>query len=139
MTETGRELVYEDESGLVHWDDEAQCVELETKHYVSRDAFRSILEQILAVIEERNARKFLADMSRVDRIENEDLLWAETDWFPRCLQAGVMFVAMVMPESAVPLTMVDEAAERISPYAMNEYVRRFFRDIEDAREWLANQ
>jgi hypothetical protein len=35
--------------------------------------------------------------------------------------------------------MVDEVAERSSPYSMNEYARRFFRDVEDAREWLANQ
>jgi hypothetical protein len=139
MAGTGRELAYEDESGVVYWDDEAQCVELETKHYVSSDAFRSALEQLLVVIEERKARKFLVDMSGMDRIGDGDLLWSETDWFPRCLQAGVVFVAMVMPESAAPLAMVDEAADRISTYAMSEYVRRFFNDVEDAREWLAHQ
>ena len=48
---------------------------------------------------------------------------------------------MIVDQVHNPSAMVDEAAERISPYAMNEneYVRRFFRDVEDAREWLANQ
>jgi len=139
MTKTRRELVYEDESGLVHWDDKAQCVEVETKQHVSSEAFRSVLETILGMIKERNARKFLIDMTKMDRIESEDLLWVETDWFPRCLQAGVVFVAIVMPESVASLMMVDKAVERLSPYAISECIERFFNDVDDAREWLANQ
>ena len=53
-----------------------------------------------------------------------DIMWQS--WF---LGGGV-----IVDQVHNPSTMVDEAAERISPYAMNEYVRRFFRDVEDARE-----
>ena len=134
-----RDLVIEDDSGRVYWIDEAQTVEFEAKRYVSSDELRSVLGKILEIIEERNARKFLVDMSRMDRIEVDDLMWVEMEWFPRCLKAGLTFVAMIMPKSLDPLMVVDGAVDRVGSDAVKDFIRRIFTDLEDAREWLAHQ
>ena len=95
-----------------------------------------MMEKVLELIRQKHARKLFADMTVMDTVPNEDLLWTETDWFPRCLKAGLRYSAVVMPKSLASHMSIDKMSERIDP---NAVTRRFFADPESASEWLAKQ
>lgn len=135
---TKRDLLYQDESAKIYWDNEMQGIEFEAIRFVSTTALRATLQRTLDIIRQRKARRFLIGLVNIDCIPMEDLVWAETDWFPRCLQAGIKYVAMVMPKSLSALVAVDKSSSRINP-DVSGFVRRFFSDVEEGRQWLKGQ
>jgi hypothetical protein len=133
-----RNLLYQDESCRVYWDSDVQCIEFDAIRFVSSSALRATLERTLGCIKDKRARKFLIGIDKMDNAPMEDLMWAETDWFPRCLRAGIRYVAMVMPKSLSAFVSVDKATSRIKPDASG-FVRWFIPDIEAGRQWLKEQ
>jgi hypothetical protein len=138
MPATGREIVYQDESGVVYWDAGTQCIEIEVRRYIPGAAFKATLESLFQVIKTKNARKLLADLSRMDKISVEDMTWTETDWLPRSVKAGVVVFATILPKSLSAHMTVDKMSENLVP-ASAEYVRRMFKDVNEAREWVRQQ
>lgn len=136
---TERKLVHEDKSGRIYWDALGQWVELEAIQYASGPDFRSILERALQALKERRSNKMLADISRIGlAFSAEDMIWTETDWFPRCIKAGMKYFAMVMPKALAVHMSVDKFSQKFDPDAIG-YIRRFFTDAEEARKWLRQQ
>lgn len=138
MSATGREIVYQDESGVVYWDVGSQCIEIEVKQYIPGAALKVTLERVLQLIKSKKARKFLADTSRMDKLAGEDMMWVETDWLPRSVEAGVVVFATVPPKSLSAHLAFDKMSENTAP-ASASYVRRVFKDANEAREWVRQQ
>ena len=138
MTTTKREIAYQDESGVVYWDAGRQCIEIEVKRYFPGTAFKVFLESVFQLIRTKKARKLFADLSRMDKISVEDMTWAETDWLPRSVKAGVVVFATILPKSLSGHMTVDKMSENLAP-ASAGYVRRMFRDANEAREWVRQQ
>jgi hypothetical protein len=136
----GRALVFEDHLSRVYWDAEVGCVENESlPGKVSREEFRTTLERLLEIIRRERASKLLANMAKAQDITIEDLLWAEQQWLPRCLAAGVKRFGMVMPASLSVLIEVDKAVDRMKPTEEAGYRRAIFSNVDEAREWLKKQ
>lgn len=138
MSETERELVYEDDSRRLYWDAGVRCVELEVKQYTSIGDNRAAMERVLQLIEGKNATKLLADTANMGKVDDEELTWMETDWLPRILEAGVKFIAVVPPKALASHMVLDQMVTRVDPGATG-HVRRFFHSAEEAREWLKQQ
>jgi hypothetical protein len=134
MSPVERAPVYEDESGLMYWNSALRTVELEAKKYVSSAGYRAFLEKVLDLIKQRHASKLLADLTKLGPTDNQDMVWSETDWFPRCLKAGLKFTALVMPRSLVAHMAVDQMSQRTDLRAVT---RRVFGDVDEARTWLS--
>ena len=75
------ELLHEDQAARIWWDDKAQILELEALQWVSSEYVRGTMERTLELMKQKKARKFLAGMSEMDKVEGDLLLWAESDWF----------------------------------------------------------
>lgn len=138
VTTSKRDLLYQDESARIYWDSDVQCIEFEAIRYVSATALRATLQRTLDLIRQRKARKFLIGLVKVDNIPMEELLWAETNWFPLCLRSGIKYVSMVMPKALSALVAVDKSSSRVNPDASG-FARRFFSDVEEGRRWLKEQ
>ena len=140
MTMIAREQVYEDGIVRIYWDGRAKYVELEGKGAagITGAQVRASLERLLEVVKKKMSRKIMADTAKMDKIDVEDLLWMETDWLPRCLKAGVKYVAVVPPKSLGSHMALDKLTEKVDPGASG-HVRRFFADAESARKWISQQ
>lgn len=138
MSASSREILYEDAAMRVSWDASAKLLELEAKSTPAPGQFRPSLERVLQYIKQKKARKVLADISKMDKLSGDDLVWTETDWFPRELKAGAKLFAVVPPASLMPHMSLDKMAERVDP-STTGHARRFFADAASAREWLARQ
>jgi hypothetical protein len=138
MTTIKRETVYQDESGVVYWDSSSQCIEIEVKKYIPGAPFKATMERVLQLIKAKKARKFLADTSRMDKLAGDDMTWTETDWLPRSVKAGMVVFATVPPKSLSAHLAFDKMSENMAP-ASAGYVRRMFKDANEAREWVRRE
>ena len=117
MSTSRRELVFENNVGLVYWDLEIQCIVLELKQCDCTTEYRPFMERVLQEIRDRGSTKFLADMSQMSEIGVDDLLWTETDWFVRLKEAGVKHVAVVSPEPQDSYISLEKLTEGVDPNA----------------------
>ena len=51
----------------------------------------------------------------LEKLEPEDLLWTETDWFPRAMKSGVKYISLAMPKSLTAHMSMDKLAESLDP------------------------
>jgi len=98
--------------------------------------FRAMMMKVLDCIKEKRARKVLADLAALSALPPDDLIWAETAWFPECLKSGLKTTAVVMPKSLSAHMSLDKMTERID---VKLVTRKFFSDLQTAREWLIKQ
>jgi hypothetical protein len=139
MCATERQVVYKSHAGAVYWDEDTQCVELEILSEISSEDYRDFLERALLLLGEKGAHKLLGDATKMaGRFGIGDMLWAETDWWPRCLKVGLTAFAMAVPKALDLHLSVDKFAEKFDPESSG-YIRKFFTDIDEAREWLRQQ
>ena len=138
MSASSRETLYEDPAVRISWDTNAKLLELEAKSTLALGQFRPIMEKLLQYLKQKRAQKLLADISKIAKISDEDLVWTETDWFPRELKVGARFFAVVPPASLASHMSLDKMTERVDP-GPTGHIRRFFADAVSAREWLAKQ
>jgi hypothetical protein len=90
-------------------------------------------------MEQKRAHKMLVNVFKLDRmIGPEDMVWTETEWFPRCLKGGMKSVAVVMPRSLTSYVSLDKFTQKFDPDS-GGFQRRFFSDPEEARKWLSQQ
>ena len=137
MADTKRKTLYEDSLFRLVWDEETKVLESTSVRQMSSAELRTTQERMLAFIREKKVRKYLADMTLLGNVSAEDILWSETDWFPRCLKAGLKSIAMVMPKALSTHLTIDKKASQSD--SKTGYERRFFKDVESAREWIIKQ
>ena len=97
-------------------------------------ALQAFLEKVLDLLRQRHASKLLADLTKLGPTDNQDLMWSETDWFPRCLKAGLKSTALIMPRSLAVHMAVDQITQRTDPKAV---MRSLLGDVDEARTWLS--
>ena len=141
MGDDNRELMYQDGVSRIYWNGELRCVEFESSEVsgtrtVDSKQIRETLLKVLDVIKEKRARKFLMDATNGTTVPVEDMLWMEKEWLPQGLKTGVKYTAVVVPKSLASHMVVDKLSDTVDPKAMT---KRFFKDRETAREWLARQ
>ena len=136
MAKLGLELVSENECGQVYWNTDLLCVEIAGKRYADSAQYRAMLERALQLLKDRRAKKLLADTATMGvTMSAEDMVWTEMDWFPRCLKAGLKYFAMVMPKALGAHMTVDKFSQKFDPDSSG-FLRRFFTDVTEAKEWL---
>ena len=139
MSATERKVMYKSHAGVIYWDEDAQCVGLEMLSGISSEEYRDFLERALLLLGEKGAHKLLVDATKMaERFGIGDMLWTETDWWPRCLKVGLTAFAMAVPKALDLHLSVDKFAEKFDPESSG-YIRKFFTDINEAREWLRQQ
>ena len=91
----------EDPLFSVRWNDRWKCVEVVWKGFVSGPPFRNCMEQGLALVRQKSARRFLGDFRGGSVMTEEDTTWLKGDWMPRARGAGLLHYAVVMPARVV--------------------------------------
>ena len=62
--------------------------------------------------------------------------WTQTDWFPRTVQVGWKYWALVMPEKIVGKMNMRQA---VQAYTEKGIIVEVFADPDEAMSWLENQ
>lgn len=79
------------------------------------------------------AHKWLSDDLKNSALPEDDTLWAKTEWFPRVLEAGWQYWALVWPPKTLAMLNLKEFIDAYRPYGLRVMV---FKQAEPAMAWL---
>jgi len=127
---------YESEFASVEYDRSCGAVVGRLREFTEGEPFREYMEAIIEALEVEGSDRVLADTSQFDAaLTQDDQVWSVQDWSPRAEAAGLDHMALVMPESVVAEMSVDSIVDM----ADDTINRGLFDDVDEAREWLAEQ
>ncbi|GAK53209.1 hypothetical protein U14_04472 [Candidatus Moduliflexus flocculans] len=99
-------------------------------------AFRDTLNAGLDIFKKYDAHKWLSDDRHNAALPKEDVDWAQTNWFPRVMNAGWKFWAVVMPEQVIGQMNMKRFVKNYSEQGL---IVQVFGDAEAALTWLQSQ
>lgn len=98
--------------------------------------FRLVLNTGAELFAKHHACKWLSDDRGNSALSPEDSEWAMKDWFPRVLQAGWKFWALVVPEDIMARMNLKQFVDSYFEQGLRIMV---FTDPKEAMEWLESQ
>jgi hypothetical protein len=117
-------LKYHSEAGIVH-------------HIFHKaifgDEFRRILNTGLEIFKKYGASKWLSDDRGNSPLPDDDIAWSKIEWFPRVVQAGWKYWALVVPEDAQVRMNLVQVTDTYSAAGIRVMV---FGNPGDAMAWL---
>jgi len=135
MTEVVREYPHL----RILWVEELAAIHMQWLAPVGGAPFRDGLDDGLAALVERGARHWLADLKQLGVINRSDEAWLNEDWFPRAVDAGMRWLAIVNPESSLSTISIREIMQGVSAKKLIDsdlLVTHSFEDLRDALAWL---
>ena len=130
-------MVHFDEQFLtIHWDEDTKVIWAEWKGNPAGEVYRRGMQAGLELIQQRKARKWLADTKLFGTLPTEDMKWAYEDWLPRALAAGLRWMAFVTPKKVIAKTIMKNVTSRVDEHALSI---AHFETLDEARDWLLAQ
>lgn len=133
---------YEDDFHCIRVDQDAGCV-----HYKAtgqaRDShhFRNGLLKMIDILHTRKSEvkrmNYLADVSEVHFVSDQDDLWLTEVFLPMLYSKGIRKVAVVLSPDVFPQIAMDQIATTEFTKYKFCYIRMFDK-MEEARNWLRN-
>jgi hypothetical protein len=127
LDDQGASLWYHPESGVVHHKLHA---------FPASGLFRKLLEASAELVEKHHAAKYLSDDRDNLVVDPEDIKWAEQNWYPRVVKAGLRRWALVMPSSVVGTLQAKGIIEHRRRQGLEV---EGFDNVEAAMAWLARK
>ena len=131
-----REVIVDNEYATLVYYPELKIIHHVLHKPVPGQEFRSTLNAGAEALQKYEATKWLSDDRGNGPMAQEELDWANTDWFPRVAQAGWKFWALVVPESMMARFALKEAVDNV--YEVGVRIMAFT-EPDEAMDWLTGQ
>ena len=122
----------------VEWDEELDIPVFTWDEYTAGETFRETARKWEAVMEERDAEKYIVNTESVTAHEDADKRWLAETWVPDLVDLGVRYGAGVYADSAIASMEMEEVEESMSA-VHPDYEFRVFASDEEAKSWLDDQ
>ena len=118
---------------IYHYSD-INTVHLDWNKHATREQFIEACDFALTVMVEKGAKKMIADNSKVSVVAMENQNWLTENWFPRALEKGFQYSAVIFSNDA----FVKFAVKRIENNINDKlFVVHYFEALQPAKDWLA--
>jgi hypothetical protein len=118
---------------VVRWDPPSQAAHIEWQGWANPAEFKAANNALIRAIREHRSSRILGDSRRIKAIQKSDQDWANREWFPRIIAAGLRQLAMVLPESGIALMNIKDIVSKVPGTDLEV---AYFPTLEKAREWL---
>jgi hypothetical protein len=126
---------YDEQHLTVGFDETLEAVVMEWHEFVQGDPYREGLETGLELVEQRDARNWLADLRQMGTVADGDKQWTNENWFPEAIASSLQHMAIIKPESVVANMSVENIIQEVD----GDLVTRYFDNRQDAEAWLDEQ
>ena len=103
------------------------------KKFAKGEDFRQGLNEGLELLEQHGTSKWLADLRDLGTVTKEDQEWSNEQWYPRAINGGIRYMAIIMPKSVISSMSVTNILTRVKDINVET---QYFDDIDSAKEWL---
>jgi len=100
--------------------------------FVSEKDYKEGLNKMIDFYVEKKVNKWIANLTKMEAISPELQDWANNDWFPRALAAGVKFMAVVVPEDVFNQFAVENIMTKVADTLTTHY----FSNVDEAKNWI---
>jgi hypothetical protein len=114
------------------WLETSRVVQVQIIGHFAGDHFRQAMCQGLKLVEEKQARGWLADLLQLRITSLEDQNWLIKEWYPLAAAAGIKYSAIVMPEG----TLGQMSVNRVHTMLDLDITISHFNTIDAALHWL---
>lgn len=131
-----KEIIIDNEFVSLWYHQEAKIIHHEIKKYVFGTELQKMFLKGSDVMKEKGAKKWLSDDRKNNALTQKDTEWVTTVWFPKTVENGWKYWAIVQPEKLIGQMNVQKFAET---YAAKGIVAKIFSDPDEAMKWLIAQ
>ncbi|WP_343132685.1 hypothetical protein [Haloterrigena salifodinae] len=126
---------YESPVLTIEWDEELQAVTMNWHDFARSEQYREGLDKGLALVKEKNASYWLADLRDLGTVSQEDQQWTQENWHPRAFETDLSYMAIVQPTSVITNLSVDDLVQEVG----SNVTSHMFDNRPDAEGWLREQ
>lgn len=101
---------------------------------IAGQAFRDVLSAGIQTLAEQDASKWLSDDRENSVLPDDDVAWSKEDWFPRAIEAGWKYWALVVPQDLLARMNMKQFVDSYIDQGLRVMV---FSQPESAMDWLA--
>jgi hypothetical protein len=131
-----RDKVYLDSAYVtIQWNSSGPWVAVKWKAWANSLDWRAAHETTLVALREHRASRILIDVRDARVIPEEDQAWVVENWIPRAIGAGRRWTAIVMPKSALMMTIVENIDKRQGDAHASGV--KYFATPDEAEAWLS--
>jgi hypothetical protein len=130
-------IYYERPFIRIFWHEDVQCVEIEWRSFAFGEPYREGMNRVLELHRLKGCPRMLTDMRKGSVIVEDDTRWINEDWLPRAKAAGVRWIAVSLPASAVAQMQLEQLSRKARQTDLVKLgiTTEFFKDYEAARRW----
>jgi hypothetical protein len=109
------------------------------QQFVQDEQHQAVMKAAIQALRRYHANKLLIDARHHQGMGQKDALWTKVSFAPEAYQAGLRYLALVLPDSAILRASVDLLDEQIRSEQSEIYTALSFVSIETALSWLLSQ
>ncbi|UII21390.1 hypothetical protein [Fulvivirga ligni] len=133
-------ILLEKSKGVLEYDESVPCVIGRFNGFMKSEEFRSFLLKGLDYCKQYKPKgkpiMWLADTRAHSVQQKEDTDWVATDWNPKALEAGVAYVAFIVPENVFGEMAVKNYMNQTAKYGKETMHIGMFSTIDQAKKWF---
>ncbi len=103
------------------------------KKTIYGEHLRNAFSKGVDLLKENNAKKWLSDDRENIIFTEEDTEWFLKDWFPRAVESGWQFWALVQPQQIIGKINLEQFT---NDYSKKGIMIKLFDNLDSAKEWL---
>jgi hypothetical protein len=127
------EIIFESPSASMWFHSELKIIHHRINRYIHDDEFRDFMMLGTQTMKEKQANKWLSDDRNINVVNKADMDWGAEHWFPKTVEAGWKYWAIVNPKNVIGQLDLEMLAKR---YGAMGIETRFFNGPDDALSWL---
>jgi hypothetical protein len=125
--------IRDDEYATMWYYPESKILHNQVHQFFFGQTYRDVFSAGIQVFQKYGAQKWLSDDRKVTAWAKEDVEWGNKDWFPRMLNLGWKYWALILPEKVVGQMILKKFAENYSSLGVQTKV---FSSVDEAKNWL---
>lgn len=118
---------------VVTWDPACRAAHIEWQGWADPTEFAAANDAVIVALTEHRSSRALGDLRKMKAIQQSNQDWAQQEWLPRVLAAGLTRMALVIAESGLAMMNVESILSRVPGTKLDV---GYFATIEEARAWL---
>lgn len=130
-------MVYFNEKYLsIEYDEKVDCIVCNWKSAANHLEFRQGLQKGLELAMEKKPSKWATDQTKMSGIKKEDQVWTYEEWFPKIIDCGIRYMAIITPENPLTQFTVNNILKNVD---VTKIHIQFFEKLSKAKKWLADK
>lgn len=134
--EMSKELIMDNEFISLWYYPDTKIIHHEIKKYVFGTTLQEMFVKGCDLMKEKGAKKWLSDDRNNNALTQKDTEWVTTVWFPKMVENGWKYWAIVQPEKIIGQINMKKFART---YAEKGVIANMFSDPDEAMKWLLEQ